>query len=715
MADTVTPTPPSQDQINDVLARYGVGPGPSTVVAPASSDDAAQVLQRYGVTLNPKAPVAPTADSDAAARGLVVPGTNDDLAKVKPGSKFKFEAGEYFTPQEVKSGLNRGIGSQFVNGIPIVGPAFNALTAEINPGAPTFGQRFYDQQAADRAYAALHPALSTGANVAGSLVGYGGIARAAPALLGLSGPTTGARIYQGIAGGGGLNALDAILRGENPIPAATIGAVSGGIAPAAGAVSEGAANAAARLAWPRPNALAGVPRSGINVLTNALAGETPSSIAAAVDRMGPAGVFADLNPRTTDIAGAISDLPIAERTAIQNAYRARAAAAPQRVDAALTKATGVPGGINVVQYADWLDQQRSAAAGPLYDQFRSMSVQPTPKLTQDIIPRLEKAGAFERAEYLAGITGQKIDRANMTPAQYDLVKQGLDSKIDQAYANGDKTVGSKLVALKNDLIDEIGQTNAGQVWNKARQTFADRSNVIDQLEAGYNTPLGGRSAQSVDEFEQEWNGLSRPEQIARTMGWRKMIAETMGEPGNAASITRGKLLSPNNQAKMRIMFGDQKADELIGTLQQEKDFADRLPAVIPNWNTGASAQTRAERMQMFAPPTNALSSWTPGLDLTNPLHVVPSALRPGTVAQDFAMARAGRVPPSLVPILLTPQAQVPDVADAIMSEGNRLAKTSSLVRNYVARPAQFAIAGPGQAEYRRRYELAQPLQPPTGP
>ena len=707
MADGFKPNPPSPDEVDQILAGYGVGAQRAAAPQDASND----ILRQYGVTLKPGA--VPPSD-DASSRGLVVP-----AVKAAPGNTrglTELEPAEYYTPQQVKEGNKRGIGAQFVSGIPIVGPAMNLLTATngvpATPGAPnTFDQRFYDQQQADRAFSAQHPFLSTAAQLAGSALGYGGLARMVPQLMGLTGPTVAARIYQGVAGNAGLSAADALLRRENPLTAAEVGGISGVAAPIGGQASEGAINAAAHSLWPRPGPLSGVPRAGIDLLANALRGETSGTIAAATRRMGPSGVFADINPLTTDIAGAISDLPIAERGTIQNAYRARAASQPDRVDAALTRATGVPGGINIVQYHDWLEQQREASAAPLYDQWRNMSVEPTDNLTGNIIPRLEKAGALDEAQYLAGVTGQKIDRENMTPAQYDLVKRGLDSKIEDAFSGGNKTRARALVQLKNDLISEIGQTNAGQVWNQARQAFHERSNLMDQLQAGYETPLGGRSAQSVDEFSDEWNGLTGPEKVARIMGWRKMISEGMGESGNAAGNMRSKLLAPNNQAKLRIMLGPQ-ADELIDTLKSEKDFSDRLPSIIPNYNTGASGQTRAERQKMFAPAENALASWVPELSLTNPLNLVPAAARPGAVAQDFASARAGSIPPSLVPILLASQQDVPSTAAAIMREGQRMTNVNRLASKLAGRPVHFAIAGPGQAEYRRQYQLSQPLAPP---
>src|SRR5262249_10993506 len=151
-----------------------------------------------------------------------------------------------------------------------------------------------------------------------------------------------------------------------------------------------------------------------------------------------------------------------------------------------------------------------------------------------------------------------------------------------------------------------------------------------------------------------------------------------------------KLLAPNNRDKLRLMLGDDAANELIGTLEQEKYLAEKVPVVLPNYNTGASGQTRAQRQLMFeAPQVNALSHWVPQLDLTNPLHVIPPALRPGTVAQDVATARAARIPPSLVPILLTPEPQVGDLVNAITGEGRRMNRVNSLVSRLAARPAQF--------------------------
>src|SRR5262249_5069386 len=144
-------------------------------------------------------------------------------------------------------------------------------------------------------------------------------------------------------------------------------------------------------------------------------------------------------------------------------------------------------------------------------------------MTRNLDSQIQKAFASDDQARVAQLIQRKNELIadSMTPAKYDLVKRGLDSKIEQAYSAGNKTVASRLVQLKNDLVGEIGQTNAGKVWNEARHVFAERSALIDQLDAGYQSALGGRSAQSVDQFREEWNGLTRPEQVSRMMGWRK--------------------------------------------------------------------------------------------------------------------------------------------------------------------------------------------------
>jgi hypothetical protein len=424
----------------------------------------------------------------------------------------------------------------------------------------------------------------------------------------------------------------------------------------------------------------------------------------------------------TDITGAISDLAIPEKAAIQEAYRQRAAGQFGRIERAVTRATGVPPNFNVVDYEQFLTEARAAAADPLYAQWRSMQVHPTREL-QALIPRLEDVGAFDEAEFLSKASGVPMNRSFFvggpqkefpTTQTWDLVKQGLDSKIEQAIAVPNMKRARALLQLKGELVSEIEKTNAGQVWRQARQEFADRSALIDQLAAGRDTFLGGRSGLTPDELNEELRHLSRPEIVARIQGMRAAVRDAMGDRTEGAGAMRGKLLQPNNQAKMRMLLGrvgrGAEADELIQTLEQEHFLAGKFPQVVPNPQTGASNITRQERRNLFNPPQvpqewNLLSPGTwPLVGQFEPRHML----------QGIINDRYARVAPQLARTMLTPQPQIPDLLQALIAERARTATAAQGTRRWVSTPLGALISGPGQAAYTRKVEAGRqaPLPPP---
>lgn len=708
---------PAQAEIDDVLSRYGIS---DVVVKPRAEEanDAASILRGYGVV--PK----PQDHSTAPAARRAAPGTDylstGDISKTKPG-KIPDAPENPPNPADIAAGEKRGLGAQFVGAMPIIGPALNLATAALKAGpsdpanpAATFTERFnqaeYDQRRADTAFARENPLTSTAANFAGSAGPYMGLGMTGMgrALLGMNSALPwGTRVYQGVAGGAGINAADAALRGENPLTAAEIGAAGGVLAPTTAGIARSATAAAADHLWPRSGMLKGLPVAGVGLLTNALEAETPASLAAAKARIGPAGFFGDLNPALTDIAGAISDTPGAKGP-VQEAYRSRAAGQAGRIDAALTQAMGPS--TNIVEYKNFLTETRKAAADPLYQQWRDSKVYPTPEL-KAMIPRLEKAGAFGMAEELSGISGEPINRNFFTPGaqkdyptaqSWDYVKRGLDRRIDQAYTGGDKTLARELLNLKGEMIGEIEKTSAGKVWKQARGEFADRSALMDQVDRGRDTFLGSRSGNSADEMAEELQHLSGPELMARITGARSAASDAMGDTLRGDSTLRNKLLATNNQKKLRLLLGDAQAEKLITTLQQEGHLAEKTSAILPNMNTGASGETRAQRRKMFDAPE--LPSWFDKLEVTKPATWIPPSLSPHNVLQSFANDRAARAAPALSPLMTTPSGPRMDhLISALTAERDRVAGVHSTMAPWTNALAA-TVSGPGQFTYLRGYE-----------
>lgn len=627
-------------------------------------------------------------------------------------------------PIEYQSGLQ----NQLAEGMPIVGPLFNkavaAAGAGIQPlvsdtGQSTFAERYAQNLNAlaseNRQFAAENPVAATGANVLGgtlATVPFGATELGGRAL-GLVGSSIGSRLYQSALGGAVVNSIDAALRGDNPLQAGEIGGIMG---PAATIVGEGVRSGVGSIAsryFPQAGPLQDVNPVARDFLARSLEGETPQSIAAAQQRMGPRGFFGDIGTGTTDLTGGLADIPGPQKAAILEAYRQRAATQGDAIEGAVRQAMGPR--TDLLQYQQFLTEARKAAADPLYQQWRDTQVHPTDKL-KGLIPRLESAGAFDQAERLSSISGEPINKAFFTTGaqkefpttqSWDYVKRGLDSKIDQAYSSGDKTLARSLVQLRNELVGEIENTNAGQVWKAARQEFASRSELLDQIAAGQDTFIGGRSGVRPDELREELKGLGGPELAARILGARDAITQAMGAARNGDTTLRNKLLAPNNIEKLQLLLGKNRADPLIDALKQEEYLSNQAKNIIG----GSPTAPKGERIKTLAPPQAA--PWSP--KLTEPLSFIPpswiDALRPSTILEGARAHSYGQAYNQLAPILLTQQGpQMNALVSAIHNEVLRRTAAQGAASR-IGSVLTGAMTGPGVTTARRRlnFQTANPL------
>ncbi len=719
------PLPVSQDEIDQVLSGYGVGQKTGTIT-PANDDEAAQILKGYGVTLKPGATQQNAAPSsyEETFKGSIEAKKEYEKrrAQDKPG-KIPTEPEEPPTKAEAAAGERRGLGAQFVGGVPILGPGFNLLTASV-PGHGTFSQRLYEQQQADRAFAMAHPYESAAAQFAGGLVGYGGIARAAPWAMGLTAPTLGGRIWQGGLGGAGINALDAAMRGENPVTAAEIGAAGGVVAPLASEGARAATGTVANNMFPRTGPLEGIPRAGINLLQRGLEGETPASIAAAGERMGPRGFLSDLTQGMTDIAGAIADTPGPGKTLVREAYRQRNEGQRQAVEGAVTRAFGPRINLADVTRAEKAD--RAAAANPLYEAWRDTRVTPTPEL-KELGTMLEEEGFFKEANRLLKADGKETYQNFFTPGArkqwptaeaWDYVKQAIDGKIQAATPTAtnpgspnEVRIYTKLKNRLTDAIDNHPDPRVAGVWAEARQAWANPTAIMNARTAGQDV---WKSSTRPDELGYQLTDYTPPERAAFLQGARDSLSTLMDRSRGGDTQARNMLLAPVNQEKTFWLTARHGYDpqELTNALQSEIYLGEKGKEVVPNFATGASNVSRAERKRMFDAPQ--LPPYLENVNLVQPATWIPPGLRPANVLQAFRNERAGRVAPSLANVMLTPQGpQMDALVDSLRAQQNRTDLINRTTGRYLINPLQIGIAGPGQETYRLGYENAQP--PPAQP
>ena len=686
---------------------------PAVMVNPADIDDTAKSL---GLS------AAPTA--------MTVAQTQQPPPALPPGVTPEIEsAAQRIAPYYGAQG--------FGEGMPVIGPVMNAASAALMaafpgmkspggaqypPGA-TFGQRFAQNQAvqdeAYRLWAQQHAIAAPVEGLAGAGLALGPVAQTSlgAAALGLPnatrlGATLGGQIYTGAAGGTLIGGLDAALRGQSPVTGAELGAAGGVLGPLAGAGVGRAVSAILPHLTEVDPALRSVNTIGRNWLSDALANETPASIAAARTRMGPQGFLADINPAMTELAAGISNRAEGDpSTLIAEGYRARQAAQRGTINAALDNAFGPR--TNIPQMTSLIEEDRANAADPLYEQWRSMQVHPTAEL-QGLIPRLETAGAFDQAKYLAGIDGININKNFFvggpqkefpTTQTWDYVKRALDSKIDQAYAGGDNTTARSLGNLRSQLIGAIEKTSAGDVWKDARAAFASRSALLDQIRAGHDDFLGSRSGLSADELREELRGLSGPELQARLVGQRAAADETMGATMNGDTTLRNKFLAPNNQEKLQLSLGAQRASDLVNTLEQQRYLSEQAKYVNPR--AGSPTAPRTAAMRALEPPP--LPAWNP--NITEPLSFIPphaiEALRPSNILQGGREQAYAQARQQIAPILMQSGNSLKPLLDAI--------QTGSISRALAQRRGAAAnalvtrlITGPGSQTARQQGGFSLP-------
>lgn len=576
-----------------------------------------------------------------------------------------------------------GFNDRMVSSVPIVGPLFDKATAAVGAGVQpltdlvrsaqgrepqfantTFGQRYdknlamQDQKNED--YAKAHPVASLVADVVGPSLAVGPMAGTSMGarLLGLKGASLGARAYQGAAGAGAIATGDQLLKGNNPLNQGIFGPVPLSIAGGflGPAIGEGFTSAGSKLLdlLPRKTGdLAGVNSVGRNMLVNAVEGETPVSIAEAKAKFGKSGMLSDLNTATTDLAGGLADIPGPQKEVVREALRERAAGQKDRIIQSLDKNT-VPQ-VDVGNLGRLIEQDKQTTSKPLYDQFRSMKVQPTKEI-KELMPRLEAAGAFDQAEKLAGISGRPFERKFFTGGPqkeyptteaWDFVKRSLDSKISHALdaTKPDKALASELLNLKKNMLDEIGKTDAGKVWKQAREKFADYATLQEEMKNGAKT---WDRQNTWGELKHEMSLLTPFEQAARRQGARDAVQNIIENSINGDTTARNKLLTDAGQKKLEILFGDKKAERLVTDLKAELHGKEQVQNIVHGTQT-APKQQRIKAIQ----PEQRGPGYLSNVELTRPASFIPEWVKPtammeGSTAQRFADAHR-----QIAPLLMT--------------------------------------------------------------
>lgn len=668
----------ADDDISDMASELGVTIGGKKVAAPENTvqeedGDVDDIASELGVSVGGEATNAKPKEfnpnltpdewdnmTDAEQDAYV-----DEKHKRNPLTMSQAIENQKNKTGDLRTAPQGSFTGAMQEGMPIVGPLISKAAAATTAG----GKALYDtvtsketsflddydnilnkERMGQELYNKENPKKALAGNLAGGALATGPFAetKLGASMLGLEGPSLGTRLYSGGLGGAVIGGADSLLRttkledlaGGKDVPlwdilstagkGAGYGLATGIGAPVLGSAARGVTNVAANKMWPRQGALKGMNSTTIDKLTAGLEGETPITVSTARRQAGPAGMIADLSPGMSGIASGLVQIPGPQKSRVLQAFADRAAQRPERMSQAFDKAMGPK--VDLVQTAKDLTTQRSKSVEPLYEDFKSKPIQPTPRMKDELIPTLKKIGAFGKANELATIDRVPINTKFFTSGSnkdypttqtWQYVKQAIGGMISEAQRSGNKTKARALIGLKNDMMDEINKSPAGALWAKADNEFATQSGIIDQIEEARDMFLGGRSGQSFDEFKHEVRGLSKGERNMRTQAVRSMLEDGIEKAENGDATVLRQMLAPVNQKKMIELIGKKKAVPLIQSMKQERHLTNQTQRVIPNQNTGASGPERQANLENLKAGQG--QEWD--LDFQKPFSYIPPSAR----------------------------------------------------------------------------------------
>lgn len=498
----------------------------------------------------------------------------------------------------------------FVEGIPIAGPYLQSgvenAAAGINSlisGRPHAEVRAEIGDIVDRSQEA-YPWLSTGASIGGAVAGTIPAVMAAPTLFGAGGGGLLARSAAGGATGLTIGTADSGVRSDWDPEAMKWGAgtgfLTGAIGPAAGkAIGAGAQKLrdyfAARIAGVDPSTLS---RLGRAVRDDGL---DPAAIGQRMDELGPDAMLMDLGPNLQRQAGALAATPGRGQEIVRGAIGTRDAAANARIRGAIDDTLGPAPVPSQVDAGIRANQQ---ALSPAYDEaFRNAS----PVDTSGIARYLNREIAQLRGDAQRGLSSIRSmlnktgsDQLDTSPRVLFETRKAIDGMLETAK---DSNVIGALATARQAVDDLLASAVPG--IKEVDAQFAELARQRGAFSRGQQVLESGRTAPRPQELAQEFTEGALPQDrqvgpsavpLRLRQGARDEIERIIGTNVNdrvaLQRIIKGE--GDWNRSRLATLFGQQRADRIIGVLDRERLFADTSQVVTRNSETAARSAAMRE-------------------------------------------------------------------------------------------------------------------------
>lgn len=511
--------------------------------------------------------------------------------------------------------IAEGIARAGASGVPILGGLMNKLDAATNAALapyvdpllpdsyeklsePTFAGRYQHalsaQEGKDTAFAAEHPALQVGGELAGGIASTGVAAGTSlgAKLLGLTGGLPEMATF-GAGSNAVINGVDAAVRGENPWEAGGLGLALGGAAPI---VSRGAsllarpvANAIRSIRDPEGMALERIAQAQQIDQRSGLGGLTPQQYDEALARGQPVNQM-DLGGETTRaLARSAANTSPEGRGVLSGALNDRFNQQANRMSDWLNNTFNFPNAEAQQRAIDAVEQEANARAYDLAYRTGNTSVW-TPELQRlarapDVQEAILGGGRYEGNQSIlsgfqqprrnpfvpdgtGGIALREFDNSTAVPdiAFWDGVKKRMQDREGSLLRSGNNQQAAQTGNLRRALVTQLDA--AVPAYQEARAGAARFFGAENALEAGQNFAMPNARFQN-DVARQAVAQMSPLEQQLFQDGYVSRLVQQIQESPDRANAFRGIAQSPAAQDRLEIAVGPQRAQEVRAYLHVE--------------------------------------------------------------------------------------------------------------------------------------------------
>jgi len=485
-----------------------------------------------------------------------------------------------------------------------------ALGAGIIPGGENYDQALETQRMRNLEAQTAFPQEYAKGETAG-MIGTSGAAMAVPTIAARNLPIAG-QMALGAVEGGLLAATPEFLGGE------------GGFGPRMANVSGAtvATGAGLGVAAPVIGGIAGLSTRAIQNMQRNIPGygARASQVAArGIGRTVDAGVDIPAYVRSIGKEGMLADVPGGPQaqamglaaqqgaggTTVSRAIESRATGAEDRITQEINRIAGEPNA--AFNQRRELAAERSGVLGPEYEIAIS---------NRDMI---DVSGIVSGIDSLAtdavGTTAARLNRfkrllttddGTMSAARLHNIRTQVSDTLQTLTQQGQGGAVRNLRQVLQSIDDRL-DTLPG--YTEARTGYANNKEMERQIEEGRSALAGGpASASSPDELRASFSRLSEAQKEAYRAGVREYIGALMGTSRNAPATAWTQLNTGYNTDKLRIIFGDDAASDIINTLRGERVFSETRGRV----NQGSMTEMRSQAAEDLGPVVEPGTGRRPG-------------------------------------------------------------------------------------------------------